>query len=195
MRRLHQHRRPGELRRRGGARFRIPTEDEWYKAAYCKGGGAEAGYWEYPTQSDTMPAPDAPPGGSNSANYWDDVEHAVGAPYWRNEVGAYTSSVSAYGTFDQGGNLWEWNEALISTDHRGPRGSWWDEHGIYMSATNRDWYEPIGGSSYVGIGFRLVKPLDSQVVPEPLSMAFMGAAFLGVVGWRVRRRRRTNGGR
>ena len=29
-----------------------------------------------------------------------------------------------------------------------------------------------------------------QVVPEPLSMAFMGSAFVGVVAWRARRRRR-----
>ena len=25
-------------------------------------------------------------------------------------------------------------------------------------------------------------------IPEPISMAFMGAAFVGVVGWRLRRR-------
>ena len=30
----------------------------------------------------------------------------------------------------------------------------------------------------------------AQIIPEPLSMAFMGSAFVGVVGWRMRRRRR-----
>lgn len=33
----------------------IPNEDEWYKAAYYKGAGSNAGYWLYATQSDTAP--------------------------------------------------------------------------------------------------------------------------------------------
>jgi len=40
-----------------GANYRIPTENEWYKAAYYKGGGTNAGYWTYATQSDTAPTP------------------------------------------------------------------------------------------------------------------------------------------
>lgn len=35
----------------------IPSEDEWYKAAYYKGGGASAGYWDYATQTNALPAP------------------------------------------------------------------------------------------------------------------------------------------
>ncbi len=38
-----------------GAAYRIPTEDEWYKAAYYKGGGTIAGYWSFATQSETIP--------------------------------------------------------------------------------------------------------------------------------------------
>ena len=30
-----------------GAKYHIPTENEWYKAAYYKGGGTNAGYWLY----------------------------------------------------------------------------------------------------------------------------------------------------
>jgi len=37
------------------ANYYIPTENEWYKAAYYKGGGTNAGYWLYATQSDTVP--------------------------------------------------------------------------------------------------------------------------------------------
>lgn len=40
-----------------GAKYHIPTENEWHKAAYYKGGGLDAGYWRYATQSDTDPAP------------------------------------------------------------------------------------------------------------------------------------------
>ena len=40
-----------------GSSFWIPTEDEWYKAAYYKGGSTNAGYWIYATQSDQPPYP------------------------------------------------------------------------------------------------------------------------------------------
>ena len=38
------------------AKYRLPTEDEWYKAAYYKGGGTNAGYWTFATQSDATPS-------------------------------------------------------------------------------------------------------------------------------------------
>jgi len=38
-----------------------------------------------------------------------------------------------------------------------------------------------------------IDELSFHVVPEPISMAFMGSAFVGVVGWRLRRRRRGAG--
>jgi formylglycine-generating enzyme required for sulfatase activity len=37
------------------ANYYIPTENEWYKAAYYKGGGTNSGYWTYSTQSNTAP--------------------------------------------------------------------------------------------------------------------------------------------
>jgi hypothetical protein len=40
-----------------GAKYHIPTENEWYKAAYYKSGGTSAGYWKYATQSDSNPGP------------------------------------------------------------------------------------------------------------------------------------------
>jgi len=39
-----------------GALYWIPTENEWYKAAYYKGGGTNAGYWAYATQNDIAPS-------------------------------------------------------------------------------------------------------------------------------------------
>lgn len=40
-----------------GAKYHIPTESEWYKAGYYKGGGTNKGYWLYGTQTDTRPSP------------------------------------------------------------------------------------------------------------------------------------------
>ena len=89
----------------------LPTENEWYKAAYFdanKPGGG--GYWDYATGTDAMPDNTLPSADSgNSANY----NVAVGNwGYPLTDVGAYTQSDSPLGTFDQGGNVFEWNEAV-----------------------------------------------------------------------------------
>jgi len=56
-----------------GAAFYIPTNDEWYKAAYFSpnyGGVGVAGYTDYATQSDTPSAPGNIIGSTaNQANY------------------------------------------------------------------------------------------------------------------------------
>ncbi|TSA44002.1 hypothetical protein D4R49_01070, partial [bacterium] len=45
----------GAILRNPGALYAIPTIDEWYKAAYYKSGGLNAGYWKSGTSSDTDP--------------------------------------------------------------------------------------------------------------------------------------------
>jgi hypothetical protein len=49
----------------------------------------------------------------------------IGAPYYRTEVGAHENSASPYGTFDQGGNVMEFNETVPESDIRGIRGGSW----------------------------------------------------------------------
>ena len=41
--------------KKAGAKYFLPTENEWYKAAYYKGGGTNRGYWRYATQSNDYP--------------------------------------------------------------------------------------------------------------------------------------------
>ena len=125
--------------RKPGAVVFLPSEDEWYKAAYYKGGGTNAGYWDYPTQGDTAPCAEIPPGTcpQGAANY-DDV---VGPLYYTTQVGAYLAkpSDSAYGTFDQGGNVREWNEADVLGDgsSRGQRGGSWSSGAASLQASDR----------------------------------------------------------
>ncbi len=115
--------------RQPDATWVIPSEDEWYKAAYHKNEGVTGHYWDYPTQSDTPPTAEAPPGAdmaNGSANYRFDYPNGFVDPtYHRTEVGAYDAmpSHSAYGTYDQAGNVAEWSEAVIEPDrNRGVRG-------------------------------------------------------------------------
>ena len=83
-----------QVRRKPDARYVIPTEDEWYKAAYydpAMPGGP--GYWDYPTRSNTTPSNVVDPAGTNNANYLDAVGTGDGGlsdpVYGLTEVGAF----------------------------------------------------------------------------------------------------------
>ena len=111
-----------------GAQFYIPTENQWYKAAYYKGGGANAGYWDYATQSDDAPG-NVIGNGTNEANYYNGAfavtqtgAYSLNQNYLT-DVGAFTNSQSVYGTFDQSGNVSEWNDLTgAAGSSRGLRG-------------------------------------------------------------------------
>ncbi len=142
----------------------IPTEDEWYKAAYYDPNlnGGVGGYYDYPTGSDITPAIESPPGVLNSANY-------SGAVGQTTDVGAYYSSSSPYGTYDQGGNLWEWNETEIVSS-RGVRGGdcfggAYDLHASYRPLST-------GIDQHSRRGFRVASAAadPTQVIPEPGSI-------------------------
>ena len=100
----------------------LPSENEWYKAAFYKSGGTHAGYWAYPTRSDAAPASQAPPGGPNSANFFDTsrgyaLTHStsLAASFdYLTDVGAYVDAFGPYGTFDQCGDVYQWNEGDTS---------------------------------------------------------------------------------
>ena len=150
-----------QITREPDATWVIPSEDEWYKAAYHRNDGATGNYWNYPTQSNTAPTGEAPPGTdytNGSANApltaWVDRVH------YTTEVGAYDAkpSDSAYGTFDQGGNLWELNEAAIRGG-RGARGGWANVcscAAVLMNASIRG-YTMLSTDEYIYLGFRVAE--------------------------------------
>jgi formylglycine-generating enzyme len=113
----------------------IPTEDEWYKAAYFSpnvDGSGRPGYYLYATQSNTAPGQTA---GStpNQANVMVGPNFSVtGSPTlvstqnYLTDVGSFSASPSYYGTFDQNGNLYQWNDLDGNPfPYRGVRGSFW----------------------------------------------------------------------
>ena len=168
------------ITRQPDATWVIPTEDEWYKAAFHKNDGLTANYFDYPTSSDATPGNSLAgidPG--NTATYLD-ASFIPGFPYYRSEVGDHENSGSPYETFDQGGNVWEWNEAVIDlgggsiTDvYRGLRGGDYSNSDGSLLASYRSNYDPSDEDLF--IGFRVSE------VPEPATLAFLamgGAALL-----------------
>ena len=152
----------------------LTSEDEWYKAAYYKGGGTNAGYWDYPTSSDSAPGRDMTeatnPG--NNANYEGDP-FPIDSPYYTTIGGEFELSNSPYGTFDQGGNVWEWNEAILYGSYRGLRGGSFSINGNNLLASSRVNLNPTNEGSI--IGFRVSE------VPEPATMAILMLGGIGIL--------------
>jgi sulfatase modifying factor 1 len=176
-----------------GAQFYIPTENEWYKAAYyspVKDGVGSPGYYAYATQSDEAPG-NTIGGGANQANYYDGVfsvtlsEDYSSSQNYLTDVGAFTNSASFYGTFDQSGNVYEWND-LDGTagSFRGLRGGFWvNNDAFFLSSSYRGATTPSNDG--IDIGFRLASP-----VPEPATLGLASGGVLCACGWWVLKRRR-----
>jgi len=152
----------------------LTSENEWYKAAYNSPGG---GYFAYPAGSDSPTVCTAPTATANSGN----CNAAVGAV---TDVGAYPDSASPYGTFDQGGNVWEWNEAEDSVSRRGIRGGNWNVPASSLAASFPYHGAPVGEGDY--LGFRV-----ASLVPEP-DAGLSGLLVMTGVWLASRRRRRSN---
>jgi len=160
--------------------FLLTSEDEWYKAAYHKNDGVTGNYWDYPTSSNTAPGRDmADPLPGNNANYYTGASpYPIDSGKYTTVAGEFENSDSPYATFDQGGNVWEWNEAVIGS-YRGLRGGSFDYFDGLLHAAFRssDFGYPAGG--FYNIGFRVSE------VPEPATMSLL---VLGGLGMLMRRR-------
>jgi sulfatase modifying factor 1 len=161
--------------RKADWKWAISSEDEWYKAAYHKNDGDTGNYFDFPTSSGTTPSNDLiDPDPGNNATFAKGG-YTIGSPYYRTQCGAHENSESPYGTFDQGGNVWEWNEASSSGSYRGLRGGSFDDNYLHASSG----YALGPGYEDYYIGFRVSE------TPEPASLAVLA---LGAVGLLKRRR-------
>lgn len=169
------------IARNTGWTWAITSEDEWYKAAYYdpnKTGGA--GYWMYPTGSNAPPGRDMTDASGKNANYWwVSGDYPIDSGKYTTVVGAFENSDSPYGTFDQGGNVYEWNEAIIGDAYRSQRGGSWGNGSGNLQASTRRAYDPSDESN--DIGFRLSE------VPEPTSIIALLSGLAGCLGLRRRK--------
>ena len=175
------------------AKYWIPSEDEWYKAAYHDASSGTNGvYFDYATRSNSEPVSDQPAEDRPEAvNYFNDdnldngfndgfaisgvtlyPSPSVANPF--SDVGAYVSSSSPYGTLDQNGNVYEWTEGL---SHRRARGGSWFADSAGLRANHSLDVAPFVSDSFV-LGFRVASIATS--VPEPCGNVFWLVCVLGV---------------
>jgi formylglycine-generating enzyme required for sulfatase activity len=148
--------------RNAGATWVLPSENEWYKAAYyqqvTQGGDADS-YWLYGTGTNSIQ--------SNWANYG-----ASGIGRTR-DVGSYAANF--HGLFDMAGNASEWTDTIEATG-RIMRGGHFGYGASTLESTNRGSANPT--NEYLAWGFRVA------LVPGPGGAMLM---MMGALG--VRRRR------
>lgn len=150
--------------RNSGASFWLPSENEWYKAAYHDPVNADADangttdYWLYPTKSDSAPTVATTDATGNINNDTVNIANYLSGAVWNGQTGNLTSvgsggtgSESYYGAADLGGNVWEWNEQIIAGNQRGVRGCSWIETNGSMLPSNRGQLAPDTESVYFGM--------------------------------------------
>lgn len=149
--------------------FYIPTENEWYKAAYYDPAlsGGNGGYYRYATRSNAAPGNLPPPNSnSNQSNYIYGSSYlycvtqaaAIGfTQYYLTPVGSFVQTYSAYGAFDMNGNVWELNSRTgIASPNVGMRGGAWTSLESYLASTYYLGTVPYSTAS--NVGFRLSAP-------------------------------------
>ena len=143
-----------------GTVYVIPTEDEWYKAAYFKPDGS--GYSTYANGQESIPDPEG----------WNYYGGSSIIPW---NVGTGTQEQN--GTFDMMGNVCEWNETLIDGSYRGIRGWSYDSGGAdqsayYISSAGR--YDVPRPPTFENdsVGFRIAE------IPEPATLLLLGLGGL-----------------
>lgn len=145
-----------------GANFFLPSEDEWYKAAYYQPenlGGDVDDFWLYPTSSNSVP------NAGVDANFAGAVGNTA-------TVGSYDPNY--HGLFDMGGNASEWTEGMPSALTRSFRGGTWAIGENAMRATSGSGTSPTGGGN--GSGFRIASQIPG---PGPIALFALGGAIFG----------------
>lgn len=166
-----------DLYRNANAHYFLPSENEYYKAAYYdpnKAGGP--GYWQYATGSNTAPTAVANGTVAGTAVY-------SGAGSVAAEVDQ-SGGLSPNGTMGQTGNIYEWNESAYSggysaSEIRVGRGGALGSASGALQSSGRGSGAPTLSS--IDFGFRVAS------IPEPSTCAMLVAGIGSLLAFRRRR--------
>lgn len=160
--------------------FNLFTNQQSRRYTHCPSvsptGADGDGYWLFPTQSNSPPLAARPNGTDpNSANFGEIIFDVT-------DVGSYLLASSYYGTFDQGGNLYEWNDYAAGSRRIIRGGAFFDSSGDLQS-NFLDLYDVDNGAD--AIGFRVS---SLEAIPEPATCAATICTLALLAALRRRRR-------
>jgi serine/threonine-protein kinase len=160
------------LPKQEGARFWVPSVDEWFKAAYFRGGKSSAGYWKYPTATNTELIPAANTeaavqaglrGIETRANFEGQLPLTVGM----------NGAASAYGVFDMGGNAADL-ATYLPTDSANSLGvlaiACGGDYSAPRSTLDRAWFksckaDTVAATLAMNTGIRLARAPNESGIP------------------------------
>lgn len=156
--------------RKPGARFFIPNNNEWHKAAFYDPTivGSHK-YWRYPDRSNTLPTAALADSDGNASNPGlSTLNYARGSADWDSNLNGITEdgnvltvgslrSFTYYGICDMGGNLSELMETKVRTTQRYYRGGSWNGEALWILSSNIQDTDAFGPGETHEIGFRVAK--------------------------------------
>ena len=165
--------------RNSAAYYFLPSENEWYKAAFYSGSGST--YYDYATQQNAPTTPTEVGSGTadGSVVYG---QFSVTGPANIDLAGG----LSHYGTMGQNGNVWELQESAFTAPNDNPsvaravRGGDWTNAESTLRSSSRDGGGPA--SEFLNVGFRVAS------VPEPSCAVLMIGSGLILLARRRRER-------
>jgi formylglycine-generating enzyme required for sulfatase activity len=153
------------LYRNANCVYFLPSENEWYKAAYYdpnKNNGT-GGYWQYSDGMNTLPTAVASSKKAGTAVYFNGV--SLFSPATVTQAGGF----SPYGTMGQGGNVNQWIEGALSGSNTDPsfnrvvRGGCWGFGSNALLSSYRNNNGDYGNGSPAiqnnSLGFRVARIL------------------------------------